>query len=136
MCKYSIEYTLNYFLKIISYFRFFSGGRDDRSEAPLYKIFVYLSIAYIAIARPHVLCHKPLAEVGRLSVSAKNVFNSLASRVIAYLRQKRCFGIYYQNRNKKDSLCAYLQIHGNIFEAVLHLKLDKSFIKRENPHKS
>ena len=42
-----------------------------------------------------------VAEVGRLSASAKNAFNSFVGRVFANSRQKTLFSAYYQNCNKK-----------------------------------
>ena len=42
-----------------------------------------------------------VAEVGNLSASAKNAFNSFVGRVFANSRQKTFFFAYYQNCNKK-----------------------------------
>ena len=42
-----------------------------------------------------------VAEVGKLSASAKNAFNSFVGRVFSNSRQKTLFFAYYQNCNKK-----------------------------------
>ena len=48
------------------------------------------------------LCMSRVAEVGKLSASAKNAFNSFVRRIFVNSRQKTLFFlIYYQNCNKK-----------------------------------